>query len=316
MTQVNMYANLLVSAVTAVETVAAVVAVAVAEPSFVNKPIITNNTTEPIVISYDNDPTENTEFYIKTLESQGWKYKLIGQGEVWEGFISKIRGYNNVLKTLPDDQIVVITDARDVLCVRCPKAFLEGYNEFKSDIIVSMELYCGGKLDVNEDFRFDQCKPLHSYWRFHKKSPFPARKFVNSGLIAGKVSALRTMFTWIVDGGFTDDQYAVGSYMTTFPDRVAADIDASLLHTTTFAVNAGILSIHIQKHDSPTFAEIYGRGAFFLHIPGLARKGQTGPSGTGQTVVYQALKTLIADGACGPQLAKAYGWPEPRWNKL
>lgn len=261
---------------------------------------------EPIVISYDNQPTDTTRLYVETLERHGWNYTMLGEGEIWRGFINKMDAYSRHLRTLDDNQVVVITDARDVLCVRQPYAFLEGFRECKRDIAVSMELFCGGKFDVADNYQNIQCVPLTNYWKYNPTKN-PIRKFVNSGLIAGKVSALKHMYDWIIEHKFTDDQYALGSYMNTFPEHVYADCNADLLHTSTFGVNAGIQSLHIQKQDSPTFAELFGRGAFFLHIPGMANKGQK--------CVYESVATLVRGGLCGKRITEAYGWTEPTWNE-
>jgi hypothetical protein len=258
------------------------------------------------VISYDNQPTDTTRLYIDTLVKHGWDYTMLGEGETWRGFVSKMDAYSRHLRTLEDSQVVVITDARDVFCVRSASAFLEGFKECGCDIVVSMELFCGGYFDVADDYQNQQCVPLSAYWK--KVTPKnPIRKFVNSGLIAGKVCALNHMYSWIMERKFTDDQYALGQYMCAFPDRVYADTDAALLHTSTFGVNAGIQSLHIQKQDSPTFATLFGRGAFFLHIPGMANKGQK--------CVYDSVATLVRAGVCGKQITAPYGWNEPRWNE-
>ncbi len=261
----------------------------------------------PLVVSYDNNPTQNTEFYMSTLKSHGWNSVFIGKGEVWNGFSNKINGYAKYINSLDDTQVVVITDARDVICVRDSSAFMEGFHEFKRDIVVSMELFCGGKFDVDDNYTHPQCVPLTHYWKANGVIS-PARKFVNSGLIAGTAKALKHMYAWVLEKGFTDDQYAFGSYMNAFPDRVAADTEAILLHTSTFGVNAGIQSIHIQKNDSPTLAEVYGRGAFFLHFPGM--------SGTGQAIIYETVRTLVSMGIKGTQLSRVYGYKEPAWNEL
>lgn len=263
---------------------------------------------KPIVVSYDNNPTVQTEFYMSTLKSHGWDSVFIGKGEQWDGFITRIRAYAKFIQTLDDTQVVVLTDARDVICVRNSDAFLEGFREYKRDIVVSMELLCGGAFDVSDDYKNVQCVPLTHYWKTNGIRP-PNRKFINAGLIAGTGKGLKEMYKWILDGGYTDDQYAIGSYMNTFPDRVAADTEAALLHTTNFGVNAGIQSIHVQKQDSPTLAELYGRGAFFLHIPGL--------TGTGQSVIYDTVRTIVTQlGIRGEQLSRVYGYKEPTWNEI
>lgn len=262
----------------------------------------------PLVITYDNNPTENTKFFIKTLEKQKWNYKLIGEGDIWKGWTTRMNAYNTFLNTLSDDKLVILTDARDVICCRGPKAFLEGFNSFRKEIVVSMELFCDGKLEPLSNHRAAQCKPLNEYWTHHKITVLPDRKFVNNGLVAGRVKALKVYFKWILEQKFKDDQLALGSYINTFPDHIALDTNAVLLHTSVFGVNAGIESIHIQKNDSPTFAEIFGRGAFFLHIPGCSSKGQA--------LIYEFVKNNIESGACDERLSKLYNYNEPEWNEI
>lgn len=264
---------------------------------------------EPLLISYDNAPTEETEFFIKTLKANRWNYNIVGIGDKWEGFTTRTKSYYAHLKLLPEDQIVILSDARDVVCVRSPKAFVDAYASFKKPIVVSMELVCGGKMNVPDDFKFFQCKPLTEYWRNLGMTDKPARKFVNAGLVCGRAGDLVKFYEWAIKNEFTDDQLALGHYMCSFPDQVGADIHAELLHTTNFGVNAGVLDIHIQKHDAPTLAEIFGRGAFFIHTPGSSTK-------RGNYSVYIALKALIDAGFSDEMLRGPYKYAEPVWNEI
>lgn len=262
----------------------------------------------PLVISYDNAPTDNTNYFIKTLESQGWDYRIVGTGETWEGWPTRMRAYSKILGTLPEGKVVILTDARDVVCVRSPKAFMDGFRTFKKDMVVSMELLCGGIINNPTDSVRSQCKPLTNYWKHYNITNLPARRYVNNGLVAGKAKALKEFMDWIIEHTFQEDQLGLGNYVDRFPERAALDVDAELLHTTTFGVNAGILSIHVQKHDSPTFAEFFGRGAFFLHIPGIQNKGQA--------VIYEYVKKMIDAGARCTLLSGAYNYKEPIWDEI
>jgi len=262
---------------------------------------------QPLVISYDNNPNENTALYIKTLESNGWDYRIIGNGDTWTGWITRIHAYRKFLDTLEDERIVILTDARDVVCVRGPKAFIKGFQSFGKNIVVSAELTCGGLIDVPDDYKNVQCKPLTNYWKYHNITDLPNRKFVNNGLVAGRVKALKELYDWVILNKFTDDQLGLGHYVNTFPERVALDIEADILHTSTFAVNAGILNIHIQKHDSPTLAEFYGRGAFFLHMPGNRNPGQG--------IIYGLVKQIVNMNIGCKILSSSYKYAEPEWDE-
>jgi hypothetical protein len=262
----------------------------------------------PLVITYDNNPTETTKFFIQTLEKQKWNYKLIGEGEKWEGWVTRMNAYNAFLNTLPDEKLVILSDARDVVCLRGPKAFTKGFQSFKKDIVISMELLCCGKFNPPPGYKCTQCELLTEYWKHHNITTLPDRKFVNNGLVAGKVKALKPYFNWIIEQKFTDDQLALGKYVNAFPENVALDINAILLHTSSFGVNAGIQSIHVQKNDSPTFAELFGRGAFFLHIPGCAMKGQA--------AIYEFVKRTLDAGASDERLSAPYKYKEPEWDEI
>ena len=269
--------------------------------------IIINKMSVPIIITYDNEPTKNTEFFIKTLENNRWNYKLIGEGDKWEGFITKIISCSKELGTLPEGQIVVLSDSRDVVCVRSPKAFIDGFNSFNKDIVVSMELFCDGFIDELDNCEHVQCTPLTKYWKHHKITHLPSRKFVNAGLICGKAIALKTMLDWVINNNYNDDQLGIGNYINNFPDRVALDTEADILHTSCAGVNACMFSIHVQKRDSPSLMELFGRGAFFLHIPGIINKGQK--------MVYNSVCNIIESGVCCKMLTSEYNYNEPEWDE-
>jgi hypothetical protein len=236
---------------------------------------MTHLVTDPIVITYENEDTNTfSGNFFESLKNTGWNYIRVGMGEKWNGYMTKVRAYLSVCDKFDAEQVLIFSDARDVLAVRPPKAFSEAFAYFKSDIIVSGEIFCDGKTERPDDYIGYQCVSLFPYFKANNMTT-PIRKFVNSGLIAGKASHLKLMWAWIIDKGFDDDQLGVGSYMNTFPHRIRLDYDAELLHTTTFGVNAGIQRIHYQKIDSPSFAELNGIGSFFLHIPGINHsKGQ------------------------------------------
>jgi hypothetical protein len=67
-----------------------------------------------------------------------------------------------------------------------------------------------------------------------------------------------------------------------------------------------MLDINLQKTDSPTFAELFGRAAFFLHIPGIAQI-------KGAKVVYKTVKALVESGIHDTLLREGYNYPEPAW---
>lgn len=264
--------------------------------------------TSPLVVSYDNCPNDNTRLFVKTLETNGWNYKLLGMGDVWRGLINKVVGYHDYLKTIDPQTVVILSDARDVFCVRGPKAFLEGWRTFNKDMVVSMELFCDATMDKPDNYVGQQCVSLTKYWAHHNIKQLPSRKFVNSGLVAGRAGELCKWLQWTLDNKYLNDQLALGIYMNLFPERIAIDVDAILLHTSTFGTNAGMHGyLRLQNHDSPTLAELCGRGAFFLHIPGINIS-------KGQAFIYDTVRGIIQNGIGDKQLRASYDYEEPGWN--
>jgi len=261
----------------------------------------------PIVITYDNQPTDNTRFFLKTLEANGWDYKVVGEGEEWKGFTTKMLRCKKTLAELHPDAVVIVSDARDVMCLRGPTAFMEAFCTLRKDIVLSMELLCGINIDVSDNFKHFQCKPITNYWKFHNISKLPLRKFVNAGLIAGKAGKLLKFYEWALDNKFEDDQLALGHYVNKYPEDFAVDGNAEMLHTSVFGVNAGLLHIHLQKQDSPTLAELYGRGAFFLHIPGYNHV-------MGQRILYKDVRKIMDLDINHKHLSSYYKYNEPDWT--
>jgi hypothetical protein len=279
-----------------------------------NKNLDITDLTKPLLIAYDNEIKEETNRLIKTLENNKWDYMIVGKGEKWYGLISKIIKYNEILKNLPQNKIVILSDARDVYCCRGPKTFIEAFNTFDDKIVISAELFLEGRINWSDENikenKFIQSIPITDYWNYHNVKNLPNRKYVNSGLIAGKAIDLIEITNWVINYCITnntsEDQIAYAVYANKFPEKIILDSDAIILHTSTFGVNAGIQDIHIQKLDSPTFSEFFGNSAFFLHIPGTCNKGQR--------AIYDYSWKFIELGISNETLLNLYGYNEISWH--
>lgn len=263
--------------------------------------------TKPLVITYDNAPNKNTEFYIQTLKNNNWEFILIGKDEIWKGWRTRMAAYLRILQTLNPNKVVILTDARDVLCCRSSNAFMKAFEYFKCDLIPCMELMCDNQINRPDDYIGDQCYPISNYWKHHNITA-PARRYVNNGLVAGKVFKLMEVLEFGIKNNFTDDQKSLGTFINKYPQSIAVDMHAELFHTTCFGAYAGLLDVRKQSEDAPTFAELFGRSAFFLHIPGM---GQI----RGARVVYNVAKSLLESGISDSLLRHGYpeSYTEPEW---
>jgi hypothetical protein len=268
-----------------------------------------NDLSVPLLVTYDNmlGEHENAKMLIHTLKLHDWEYAVVRISKDYSGHRDKINGYYEFLKTLPAEKYVVLSDSRDVFCCRNPRNFIKGMNFVKSDFIVSMELWCDNTLEVVHTPR-PQCVPLTKYWEENKVHSWPLRRYVNSGLIAGKAGKILDFLeysrTTLKD--IKDDQECMGMYMNKFPKNITADSEAIILHTSTFAKCAGASNMYVQSKDSPTFAEIFGRAAFFIHFPSLNTKGQK--------LMYDTVKLLIENKAYSHTLNSLYGYKEEMYD--
>ncbi len=262
---------------------------------------------EPLLLTYDNAPTKNTKFFIETLKQNKWQHRLIGEGEVWEGFINKMKGYLRTVNELPDDQLVVLADARDVMCVRPPNYFRQAFLSFGGKVVVSMELMCESRLTEDKTTNV-MCVPINKYYAYHNIVNKPTRRFVNSGLIAGYAKDLRHVWTWIVERNYKDDQGALCDYVNAFPQNIHLDGEAELFHTSNYAFDCATQNLKIQNADSPSFGTLLGTGAFFLHICGLR-------CSKGQQFIYDTSVDFLKK-LNGTKLNTVYNYSPVKWNEI
>lgn len=264
-----------------------------------------NNDNIPIVLSYESDlSNKNALVFKKTLEKNKWEYNFIGDNVKWTGFKDKIIGYYTYLKTLPENKVVILSDSRDVFCLRDSTLFMEKIsNIIENKIIISAEMYLLGHMNWTKEqmekqiFKdpnfFYQGIPLDNYWLYYNKTDdLPMRKYVNSGLIVSRVKNLINAFKWILDNNYVDDQLGFACYINKFPQLIYLDYNADFLHTSSCFINASLYNHDIQKTDAPTFTELFGMSSYFLHLPGsVVSKGQKYI----YDVIYKLLKFDIID---------------------
>ena len=254
----------------------------------------------PIVITYCDKYKainyENTRRLVETLKVNNWEHVVLGEGEHWENYTTKVKAYKKHLETVSPDKIVVIADAHDVYCLRNVHYFVEEFKELKKSIVISMELFAEGRVNYNPLREYSQVEWLGPYYEHHGmqvSTTDHTKKYINSGLMCGYAKNLMHLNEWTIQHGFTDDQKAAASYANAHPDDVHLDMNANILHTCTSGVNFG-LHTHAQLTDSPSFGELFGHSAYFLHTPGLRCGG--GQLGL-YDMVYEVLQKYNARSA-------------------
>ena len=109
----------------------------------------------PLVITYDNqsvrnDKNESFVNFLKGLIHYKYNFVVCGINTKWDGWYGRYKTYLELLDNIPPEQLVFVTDARDVLVNDSPVEFVKNYNkitklyndEMKNKIIFGTEVGC------------------------------------------------------------------------------------------------------------------------------------------------------------------------------
>ena len=109
----------------------------------------------PLVITYDNqsvsnDKNESFVNFLKGLNHYKYNFIVCGINTKWDGWYGRYKTYLELLVQIPSNQLIFITDSRDVLVNNSPQEFKENYekltkiynDETKSKIIFGTEVGC------------------------------------------------------------------------------------------------------------------------------------------------------------------------------
>lgn len=128
----------------------------------------------------------------KIIRDKNIKFHKLAFGKKYEGHSMKDKEMIKLLKTLPDEDVVVFTDGFDSLLLSDGKEIIDKFRSYKKKVIVSVE-------NVRNSFL------MHSY---HFKKVYG--KFINTGLYMGEVKYLLTILKNIYEKSenyTVDDQY-------------------------------------------------------------------------------------------------------------
>lgn len=154
-------------------------------------------------------------FYMKWLKEScsrnGTELIVLGDGEKWDGYITKINIFKSYLDTLDDNEIVCFVDAYDVMMLRdvnhLTKLFLDFEKENLDKIVISQEIrfvYKGFYIPWLEE---------HIKNRFGSES---YSKTMNSGGIIGRVRLLKHIWSKIIEISLRDNNNDDESCVVTF----------------------------------------------------------------------------------------------------
>jgi len=221
---------------------------------------------ESIIVAYCATKKEaGTVNFEESLNTFGYKGKRLGSGLPWKGWVMRMKLYVEYLETLDARQIVVLSDADDVLACRRPDGLHQKFVALGSDMVVGAEVACGGH----------NCLPLGQFWKYQKEKngiqPELKYSHANGGSVMGRAGALLHAYNWILDHKFQDDQLGLCAYINHFPQNVALDVKNEIFFVAGASVSHSIdeqTESSISIHEFPNKQHIE---PYFVHFAGTSR---------------------------------------------
>jgi len=209
-------------------------------------------------LTYESHPDRNprTAGSLKKMKITGtkrhWHAQTLGGGKEWLGFCQKWKDVSEYIRNKPDSDLVVVTDARDVLVNRTPSGFVETYYSMgpkgKDFVVFGTEKACcvmpmydhkpgafvkrsGGRKALAEELSESDLDYRHLWMkRMRAKVPKTAPRAVkafahlNGGMACGTVAAWKKALKKLqpLDPD-EDDQALFTELLLMFPGLVKCD---------------------------------------------------------------------------------------------
>lgn len=260
-----------------------------------------------LVIIYETDLTnDHLKTFEKTLTQNKYRYEVISDTK-WKGFGGKIKRLQKHLKGLHPEQIVLISDARDVLSVNYESSEL--YKKIRADvnesIIISTEIGCcvpakfkpGGLRTAEGKVlkrTYDESpETKNANYDNEWKAMFKTRAveknikhdidykqsiYLNAGVYVGKVKTLLSIYAMMNIADKEDDQLIMSEIFYHHPKKFALDYNREIFS------NSHVWDTNNSKEGSKDSGCYYAsKGAdgksmitdtylnstpFFIHTPG------------------------------------------------
>ena len=185
-----------------------------------NKNLIGGNQDPIHYITVSTKDTPELQRLIKSAKKYGWNLEVLGLdldttnlGHSKGGkFGMKLRYPKEYLKDKNDNDIVLFSDAWDVMVLGKPEELLNKYKSFNKDIVISAENACWP--DGSREPEYSDTK----------NEPFP---YLNSGGYVGKVSTLKQIFNNYNDDDIDDQRFWTDMYFKN-RDKIVLDTKAEI----------------------------------------------------------------------------------------
>lgn len=217
-----------------------------------------------LILTYANKEDPFLDEWIESMIINNLKYKILGMGSKWEGFISKTKYFmnelnnimNNITKEEQEDLIIILCDSYDLFFQENEEFILDKYFKLSNynKIIIGSESYCKGNCYLNQN----KCDiTVNKY------------PYINSGFIIGPVNMLYDAYQQIKTfTSTTDDQIAWGMYRAFNCDKVLLDYNSDLVLNMAFE---DMNDYTLIFHDGKIFNKTKNNFPCAIHMAGQHR---------------------------------------------
>jgi hypothetical protein len=242
-----------------------------------------NVNSNPLVVIYETDTNnENLKKMLHLLSNNKYEYVLLGQGNKWQGFGTKILSCLEYYKTLNLERIVIQLDARDVLVNQNYDYFIKLIDKHKNIInnklIISAEKDViippafafppGSFLDHNlKRLRstYDETLQIHHQYKWNNEFNRLSNKKINklnAGMMLGKIKNFIKVFSMLQINPKEDDQILLSELYFIKPELIHLDSDGVFFTNIAFYQNCtinGEIYHNPETNSYPVFIQTPGK---------------------------------------------------------
>ncbi len=205
------------------------------------------------VVAFANKENIYLDNLVNSLNKYRYDFEIIGEGVKWKNFMTKVFHCKKYIEKLPENTIVAVIDAFDVLACDISELLLIKFKKFHKRIVFGCENNCVSGI----------CTPLDRYFEYHSDVKKGRYTYVNGGFYIGYRESLLHMYEYILGTRLTDDQLAMGKYINKYPEHIGLDMTGNLVS------NIQIYSYFDTVWKGKPYNRKTRKSSCFIHTPGM-----------------------------------------------
>ena len=165
-----------------------------------------------ILLTIATDRNNWLDDWENTAKKWNYNYKILGLGEKWNGFETKINLIIDFSSKCDPNKLICIVDSYDLIIAGPQKELVDKFNKYNKKIVVGTEDVCGPNC-----FRTDI--PVTNN----------KRPNINGGFIIGKAKDINYLYKNVLQLCSYDDQVGIAKYAKANSDDFYLDSEQSMV---------------------------------------------------------------------------------------